>query len=356
MAYLSALADPPNHRFRILSIDGGGVRGLISAIVLRHMEERLRAQTGDPKARIVDCFQLVAGTSAGGLSSIALTAPKPLSPAELVDFYTEASPRLFHRGLGRWLTTVGGLFGPKYSSAPVREALAEKVGDHTLAEASHDLLITSFDMNACAPYFFKRWKARPPFNLDLPLVDVALSTSAAPTYFGSHGVGEMALVDGGVFANNPVIEAIAEALGRNSDPPAPLAPEDLFVVSIGTGDFKTHFKQDRVGGWGSLDWVTAGDEVPILAAMMEGSADASDYCAHMLLNHAPGDERPKVETLGRGQRFFRLQAKLAAEIGLDDASPETLEKTLPAAAHELIREREAEIEAIVAALSEPVIA
>lgn len=353
MAYLSALADPPNHRFRILSIDGGGVRGLIPALVLKAIEERLRARTGRPDARIVDCFHLVAGTSSGGLSSIALTAPKPLSPEELVQFYQQASPEIFHRGFWRWLRTVGGLFGPKYSSTPLREALTERVHHSVLSEATRDLLITSFDMNACEPHFFKRWKARAAADRDLPLVDVALSTSAAPTYFGSHGVGEMALVDGGVFANNPVVAAIAEALGRNSDPPALLRPEDLFVVSVGTGDFKTHFEQSEVGGWGTLPWVTAGEEVPVLSAMMEGSADAADYWAHMLLNHSPGDERPSAATLGRGKRFYRLQAELAAEIGLDDASPETLEKTLPAAAAELIREREAEIDEIVAALSEP---
>jgi patatin-like phospholipase/acyl hydrolase len=351
---LSALVDPPNHRFRILSIDGGGVRGLIPALVLKTIEERLQSQPGHSETRIVDRFDLVAGTSSGGLTSIALTAPKtPLSPDELVQFYTEASPKIFHRSFWRWLYTIGGLFGPKYSSTPLREALTGKVHDGMLSEATRDLLITSFDMNACEPHFFKRWKALASTDRDLPLVDVALSTSAAPTYFGSHGVGEMALVDGGVFANNPVIAAIAEALGRNSDPPALLRPEDLFVVSIGTGDFKTHFKQSEVGGWGTLAWVTAGEEVPVLSAMMEGSADAADYWAHMLLNHSPGDERPSATTLGRGKRFYRLQAELDAEIGLDDASRKTLEQTLPDAAHELIRERDAEIDEIVAALSEP---
>lgn len=84
--------------------------------------------------------------------------------------------------------------------------------------------------------------------------------------------------------------------------------------------------------------------------MMEGSAEGADYWAHMLLNHAPGDDLPEADTIGRGKRFYRLQVKLDESIPLDDASKKAIEVTLPNAAKRLLREHDAEIDEIVAAL------
>lgn len=348
----------PTDRFRILCVDGGGIRGLISAILVAEIEKRLAARHG-PAARMADFFHLFSGTSTGGLITLALTRPDPVPGEDLARFYTDDGPKIFHRGLLRKASTLWGVLGPKYGAEALRDAARARLGDATLAEARRDLLVTSYDMTARKPFFFKRWKARQDPDWNFPLVDAALATAAAPTYFPSHalesassGLRDHALVDGGVFAANPTVAAIAEALGRNNDPPARLTLEDMLVVSIGTGEFGTGFPQSKVSGWGDLGWVAGGgDEPPILAAMLGGSSDGSDYWAHMLLNHEPGDPRPVASSIGRGDRYYRFQVDLHRSIEMDDASPETLAKLLPEAAAALIEERDEEIDEIVARLT-----
>jgi uncharacterized protein len=338
--------DPAGSRFRILSVDGGGIRGLISVLVLEEIEKRLGEKAGG-RARIADYFHLFAGTSTGGLIALALTAPREVSAKELASFYTDDGPEIFHRGLGQEIGSLWGLTGPKYGLDPLREAVERRLGRSTISEATRDLLVTSYDMTRSEPYFFKRWRALESPERNFPIAEAALATSAAPTYFPSHGLGDRALVDGGVFAANPSVAAIAEALGRQSDPPAQLSPEDLFLVSVGTGEFETGFSQREVSKWGELGWVTGGDEPPILGAMLGGASDGADYWAHMLLNHAPGEGVPSAAELGRGPRYYRLQVKLAEPIAMDDATEKTLTRRLPAAAHELIQDRSAELDAIV---------
>jgi patatin-like phospholipase/acyl hydrolase len=179
---------------------------------------------------MAEYFHLFAGTSTGGLIALALTSPRRLSATALASFYTEDGPEIFHRGLGHELGSLWGLSGPKYSLGPLREAVEDRLGKSTISEATRDLLVTSYDMAKSEPYFFKRWRALERPERNFPIAEAALATSAAPTYFPSHGLGDRALVDGGVFAANPSVAAIAEALGRQSDEPARLEPDDLFLV------------------------------------------------------------------------------------------------------------------------------
>lgn len=337
-------------RFRILSVDGGGIRGLISALTIAEVEKRLGEKEGR-EVRMADYFHLFAGTSTGGLIALALTSPKRVSATELASFYTEDGPKIFHRGLGHELGSLWGLSGPKYSLGPLREAVERRLGSSKISEATRDLLVTSYDMNGSEPYFFKRWRALERPERNFPIAEAALATSAAPTYFPSHGLGDRALVDGGVFAANPSVAAIAEALGRQSDAPAQLAPDDLFLVSIGTGEFETGFSQRQVSGWGAFGWMAAGNEPPILGAMLGGASDGADYWAHMLLNHAPGEGVPSRDELGNGPRYYRLQVRLTKPIAMDDASRETLTARLPEAAKRLLEERRPQIDEIVAKLA-----
>jgi patatin-like phospholipase/acyl hydrolase len=344
---------PANKRFRILCVDGGGIRGLISVLVLEEIEKRLGKELGHP-ARISDYFHLFSGTSTGGLIALALTAPGKIDSKELASFYTKDGPKIFDRSTLQEVTNPWGLTGPLYSLSPLREAIDSRLGKSTLSEATRDLLVTSYDMTRREPYFFKRWQALEPGGFDPPIADAALATSAAPTYFPSHGIHpdgekeERALVDGGVFAANPVIAAIAEALGRSSDEPSALTLEDLFVVSIGTGRFESDFSQSQVSGWGKLGWIAGGgSEPPILSAMLGGASDGANYWAHMLLNHATGEAAPHSAEIGQGPRFFRLQVELKEPIEMDDASNKTLTKLLPDAAKQLILEKTQAIDEIV---------
>lgn len=338
--------------FRILCVDGGGIRGLISVRVIAEIEKRLATRTGE-KARATDYFHLFSGTSTGGLIVLALTAPREIEAAKLASFYTRDGPKIFDRGLLSEVTNPRGVAGPLYGLDPLREAVETNLGTSKLSDAKRDLLVCAYDMTKREPFFFKRWKAREAGGFDPPISDAALATSAAPTYFPSHGIelpgdaDERALVDGGVFAANPVIAAIAEALGRAEDEPAALSLKDLFVVSIGTGRFETGFSQKQVSGWGALGWIAGGgNEPPVLSAMLGGSSDGADYWAHMLLNHSPGEELPGAASVGHGERYFRLQVELEEPIEMDDASEGTLGR-LEAEADRLIARHDADIEAIV---------
>ena len=348
------LAEPPTDRLRILSVDGGGIRGLIPALVIADLERRLRERAGE-QARVSDYFHLFAGTSTGGLVALALTAPDPADPGrprvsapELAAFYVEDGPRIFRRTLLQKLRTVWGYAGPKYSLGPLAEAVQRRLGDVELAEALREDDVASYDMANREPFFFKRWRAREPVGeseetRNHPIVDAALATAAAPTYFPSHELGDRVLVDGGVFANNPSVAAITEAL-KPTVGPRRVETDDLLVVSIGTGVHEEGFDQRTVSGWGKIGWILPhGAEPPILGAVLDGASDGADHWAHMLLNHDPGAQAPARAEVGRGPRYFRLQVRLDQAIALDDAREEVLADALPAAAAALIAEREDEL-------------
>lgn len=336
----------PRDRFRILAVDGGGIRGLISALAIADLERRIKALQG-PEARVADYFHLFAGTSTGGLVALGLTAPQNLTAAQLASLYTEDGPAIFHRSTAQRLLTADGWLRPKYSPAALRAAVEARFGDARLEAASRDLVVTSYDMTGREPYFFKRWRARESAERNDLIVDAALATSAAPTYFPSHGYRGRALIDGGVFASNPAIAAIAEALKRERDEPANLGLDDLLVVSIGTGQHETGFPQSEVRGWGKAGWIAPkqGDP-PLLGAVLGGSADAADHWAHMLLNDAAGEGAPAPGQIGRGPRFFRWQADLPEPVEMDDTSPAVLQGALPAAARELIARHDGELDEI----------
>ncbi len=352
---MAAEQHPPTDKFRILCVDGGGIRGLIPALVIAEIERRLQARAGE-QARVADYFHMFAGTSTGGLVALSVTAPDPdhperpaVSGEELAGFYTEDGPEIFYRSLFQKIRTLWGWVGPKYTLRPLEDTIKRRLGTGRLEHALRELIVTSYDMTNRQPYFFKRWRAResPESDRNRPITDAGLATSAAPTYFPSHEVDGRALVDGGVFAGNPVIVAIVEALKRIGDEPHSIDQDDLLVVSIGTGLHEEGYRQDEVSGWGRLGWVLQRrGEPPIIGATLDGASDGADHWAHTLLNH-PTDPNIQPEDVGRGPRFFRLQVELHDPIALDDASEEALTEKLPAAAAELIASHETELDEIV---------
>lgn len=352
---MAAEADlTPSDRYRILCVDGGGIRGLIPALVLAELERRLQRRSGDPGARISDYFDMLAGTSTGGLVALSLTTADPddpsrprVSAAELASLYVEDGPAIFRRSAWQVLRTLGGYAGPKYGAGPLRAAVEERLGTATIGNALRELVVTAYDMTDREPYFFKRWRARESRERNFPIVDAALATSAAPTYFPSHAVDGRALVDGGVFAANPVIAAIAEALKETPEGEPGLTPDDLLVVSLGTGVHEQGFSQREVAGWGKIGWILPKrGEPPVLSAVLGGAADGADHWAHMLLNHPSGEGAPRPGEIGHGPRYFRFQVELRPPIALDDASDAALHTTLPEAASRLLDAQGAELDLV----------
>ena len=353
-----AAADvPPTDRYRILCVDGGGIRGLIPALVLAELEAKLIQGAGE-NARISDYFNMMAGTSTGGLVALSLTTPdlddpgRPkLTAGDLASFYVEDGCAIFHRSFAQKLRTLGGYLGPKYELGPLRKAVQNRLGTANISGALRELVVTAYDMTNRDPYFFKRRRARATAERDFPIVDAALATSAAPTYFPSHDVDGRALVDGGVFAANPVIAAIAEALKVTPPGEPGLSPEDLLVVSLGTGIHEDGFSQSAVSRWGKVSWILPKrGEPPVLSAVLGGAADGADHWAHMLLNHPDGEADPQPDEIGRGPRYFRFQVELGTPIAMDDPGETGPGKALPLAAQALLEAQAGELDEVAARL------
>ena len=341
----------PSTRFRILSVDGGGMRGLVPALVLEDLEQRLERLARERRP-LSDWFHLFAGTSTGGLIALALTAPgRSLSARDLVSLYLDKGESIFPTRF-RFLRMLRGFVWPKFGNDGLEDAVWEQIGTARLSEALREVVITTYDMTDHRPRFLKRWTAgADEQHPDYPMAVAAMATASAPTYLRPWRTeDDHALVDGGVFAANPTIAAIAEALKR-TDEPGKLAPKELFVVSLGPGFYRDVLRPAELHGWGALAWVRPrGSEPALMRAMLDGQTASADHWAHMILNHRPGAEAPRRrEQIGRGPRYYRIESELATDEEMDDARRRTLDR-LEAAARKLIAERGDDLEAIARAL------
>lgn len=307
---------------RILSIDGGGIRGVIPGSILVELERQL----GVPLA---SAFHMIAGTSTGGILASALAHGLPASTA--LDLYVKDGGAIFSGAL------FGSLDGAKYPAAPLEAVLKSSFGDTKLSDLKHDLLIPSYDLNARADLLFKSWRARgvestDPRGDDFLLRDVARSTSAAPTYFApalvsSQSSKQYPLIDGGMFANNPALMAMVAARRL-----MPLATRYL-VVSLGTGELANPIAYADAQNWGLIGW--ASPMVDIIFSAMNATVDY------------------ELDQLAPLVAHTRIQSSLAgANDALDDASPANI-TALVACANRTLADRKADVDALVAELRTP---
>jgi patatin-like phospholipase/acyl hydrolase len=224
--------------FRILSLDGGGIRGAYTAAVLASIEEA-------SKKRLVDHFDLIVGTSTGAILAVALGLG--VSAANLLEFYLQEGPRIFPSR--RWLDRARGslrwLIGPKHRRGPLEGALRGVLGTRLLGESQCRLAIPAYDVVSNNVYVFKT-AHQERFREDYKrlAVEIVLATAAAPTYFDAvtSAKGEL-LVDGGVWANCPSMVGIAEALDLGVN------LSDLRLLSIGTlSEARSFGRAARAGG------------------------------------------------------------------------------------------------------------
>jgi patatin-like phospholipase/acyl hydrolase len=319
---------------RILSIDGGGIRGIIPAVLLAEIENRT-------KRSIAGLFDLVSGTSTGGILALGLTIPKfargPLYAAqELAEMYEREGACIFSRSLWHRLAACGNLTREKYPCGGIERVLLQYFGDSRLRDAATDLLITSYEIERSLPFFFRSSMARQRLDYDFLAREVARSTSAAPTYFepmklpaGTNSY-HYTLIDGGVFANNPAACALVEA--RTTHPDA----SGYLIVSLGTGELNHSFPYEDARNWGLAKWA-----VPMLDIVFDGVSKTVDYQLRQLLPDASG----------QCPRYFRFQTTLDGHNrGLDDASPANL-TALKALAYELIEEKSDDLNQICEVLT-----
>jgi hypothetical protein len=227
--------------FKILSIDGGGIKGLYSARILDHIEKKLRLKFNDPSLRIVDYFDLICGTSSGGLNALALSLRKETS--EICSFYDEDGPRIFKKSNFFPPILKQLLLNGKYSDNNLKVALQKMFGNATLSESDSLLCIPSYDFThgTYALFRYDHTEGNLMRHNNIPYFEVGLATSAAPTYFP---LAEIAVenntqyVDGGVWANNPAMIGYAEAIRHFVGPGKEFDELKILSISslnIGTG-------------------------------------------------------------------------------------------------------------------------
>ncbi|KAI4316724.1 hypothetical protein L6164_024676 [Bauhinia variegata] len=312
----ASLLLPPKCRnlITVLSIDGGGIRGIIPGVILGFLESELQKLDGED-ARLADYFDVIAGTSTGRLVTAMLASPneknRPLcSASEIKNFYLENSPKIFPQNKRKLLCNAANMIKassrPKYNGKYLHKLIKEKLGGTKLHQTLTNVVIPTFDIKHLQPTIFSSFQVKRNPSLDAKLSDICIATSAAPTYLPAHyfeakdSEGEVTrefnLIDGGVAANNPTLVAIGEVTreihGGSTDfsPISPLAYERFLVISLGTGSNKVEVKYNaevkysakEAAKWGILGWLTTGGSTPLIDAFTQ----ASSYMVALYLSGA----------------------------------------------------------------------
>ena len=282
--------------YNVLSLDGGGLRGLITATLL----ERIEAAVPGFLASV----DLVAGTSTGGILALALAQGLP--PFRIMKMYLDEGPKIFHRSLGRKIGGLLGLREAKYDNDGLKEVLQRVFGDDKLKDLGKRVAVTAFqldDQQAAPP----TWRPKVYHNYpgkdsdgEERAVDVALRTASAPTFFPSSD----GYVDGGIFANNPSVVALAQALDPRSQPGKTRDLSCIRLLSVGTGENATCLPGGRLD-WGVGQWA-----VPLVDVLLDGVAGIADFQCQQILR----------------EKYFRLQVELPSgrKIPMDSVDDLTL--------------------------------
>ncbi len=296
----------------ILSVDGGGIRGIIPAIILAEIEKRTRK-------RVAEIFDLMAGTSTGGIVIARLCKKdKPGNPQysanDLVELYQEYGAYIFkssffRRSILSWFNCA------QYPHKNIESVLDKYFGEDILKNTLSKVLITSYDIHNNRPFFFKSWKEG-----NIKLKDALRAATAAPTYFVPKYLKinqkEMVLVDGGVFANNPA--ACAYASGKRLFP-----NDDILLLSVGTGRTDRSIEYANSKRFGKIGWIK-----PLLNVMFASGLDCVNYQMNQVI----------------GNRYVRIQSQLKiASPDMDNITSKNI-KSLQEEAKAMIEDNQKMIE------------
>nr|GMC51494.1 Patatin-like protein 2 [Ipomoea batatas] len=324
----------------ILSIDGGGIRGIIPATILAFLEAQLQVMTSKEldgeKVRICDYFDLIAGTSTGGLVTATLTAPnehkRPLFAAkDILLFYKEHGPKIFAEGymtcrggglFGKFRRGLASFIGPKYDGKYLHQVLEEELGNTRLHQTLTPIVIPTFDINNFQPHVFTNYEAEDCSELDVKLSDICIGSAAAPTYFPAHyfeniddkgNRSEFNLIDGGVTVMQRMESSKDEDVGPGTN-------RRFRVLSLGTGssNYCKKYTAKMAADWGIAGWLAHGDGNPLLDVFSDASSDMVDY--HIATS---------FHSLDAGKNYLRIQEnQLEGELASVDVTTEENLKNL----------------------------
>ncbi|MCP2033578.1 patatin-like phospholipase/acyl hydrolase [Planomicrobium sp. HSC-17F08] len=297
---------------KILSIDGGGIRGIIPARILADIERRTKKQTHE-------LFDLIVGTSTGGIIALGLVKPDSnktgsakYGAQEISKLYEERGEDIFSPAKSnRWNEKVRVLLEQRYESEGIESVLKEFFRDTKLSASLKEVLVVCYEIEMRKPWIFKSKKAKSSeyegLNHNAYMWEIARATSSAPTYFDPPKIkieDEFSFVDGGLYANNPAMCAYVEAKTMFKE------EKDFLIVSLGTGEQTRPIPHEEAINWGLIEWWPA-----ILDIVFDGVSSTIDYQLAQLLPPRKGK-----------QRYYRFQTRLIdVNDNLDDVSPRNIE-------------------------------
>lgn len=288
--------------WRILSIDGGGIRGIIPAVLLEQMEYGTGKQ-------IAEIFDFIVGTSSGAITALALSAPETSTVAryradDLVDLYIKQGPKIFQRipfmEVSEW-----AFGGAKHDARTLEKILDIYFGATKLGDALTNVMVPTYCLETREPRFFKSWNKQD----DGPYLmkDLARATTAAPTFFIPQRLMvdnvPMGFIDGGLVSNNPTMTALVECM-RYAQP-----GDNFWIVSLGTGMSKRPYHYEEAIHWRPVDWIK-----PTIDVCMDGADAKTDY-ELLQLSRIPGIT------------YYRFDTVIPSEFAkLDKGQPTNIQK------------------------------
>ncbi|XP_058075563.1 patatin-like protein 2 [Magnolia sinica] len=335
----------------VLTIDGGGIRGIIPATLLSFLESQLQELDGED-ARIADYFDVIAGTSTGGFIAAMLTTPdedhRPLYAAkEIAPFLIDNSPKILpqRRGLvGSAVRIMKDLMGPRYIGKHARKLIHKTLGPTRISDALTDVVIPAFDIKLLQPTIFSTSEAKIDMSKDAMLADICTATSAVPTYLPAHyfetqdsqgRVRSFNLIGGGVVANNPALLAMRhvtrEVFKRNPDfyPVKPVDYGRFLIISLGSGNMKNdkRYNASNAAKWGLPGWLRSNGGVPLVDTFTR----ASDFMVHFHISVT-------LQVLGSQSNYLRIQDdELTGDAASLDIATETNMENLVKIGHGLLQ-------------------
>ena len=304
--------------FKILSLDGGGIRGVMAVRILQEIEKQIQERKGQS---IQGYFDLIAGTSTGALTTGSLIAG--MNSSQVINIYKNEGLDIFpyqsYWSLNRFsLYLKYGLSAPKFSNEGLMNVLKKYLVKNKLPIKIKDvvkpnILIVAYNMSTGEPSFFVNQNSQnSAWYSDIPLWEICVSSASAPTYFPPYELKNQdenyPYVDGGVAANNPTLAAVAYAikLGHKL--------EEISVISIGTGEMTKSYKFKEIVDWGLSEWA-----IPLFSVIMNGQAGADNLVAEQIL------------CISNAKGYLRLQFKLTgSNHAIDDARPENIQQLIQA--------------------------
>jgi patatin-like phospholipase/acyl hydrolase len=322
----------PTRTVTILAIDGGGVRGLIPALILAEVERRC----GKP---VWQLFDVVAGASNGAVMAMLLTRPEPHSAAQVASIYSDHCGEFFRRGYLHRLASLDGWLRPKYPAESIESTLKKYIGESAeLKDALVEVVACAYSLRARWPRveLLSRHAARSRPGCNFKMWEVARASSAAPGYFpgptitSTDGRRTIHPIDGGVYANDPAVVGLAHAISLETDKDAlPDGGVSHLLVSVGTGFHDEPILPQRSRNWGLLGWAPR-----LIDVMFEGQADLATREVEQLLASSRSFRRQ-----------WRLQVGLSRAYALDDISASNI-AFLKESTAKYIADRHLEIEAM----------